>query len=502
MPGLLFEVEAPPSISHPNRTDIALFVGFIRLRADSTIPQSVQQWLIERGWASGPFVRPGPYVRHEGLLDVPVPIENWLQFDQLFAWEQRSTRAQDGSTYLGAAVRSFFAQGGRKCYVVCAGDPLPLEASLSDRDDSIGRLIPGYPNQFECSGSDRSSWSGIGHLFGLPDVSFLCVPDLADATSVTRERVQIPEPPPGPKEEFAECSIDLPPAPPDLTVRDIGAPRCDETGYSNWANALNLITTCLGDHVRETQLVAALPLPDKQLFLDAVKSLVRLTKISQSTEFLQLAYPWVRTPGSGALPETLEAPDGVLTGLLARNALTRGTFRSAANLNLADVYDVYPQLGREQMATMISGNRLAERVSLMGLTSAGLRLISDVTMSGSQTYRPASVRRLLAAIVRTARRIGEDVTFEPSGETVWRLVRERLDDFLRGLFEAGAFRGESAADSYQVECDRSTMTQNDIDNGRVIAYLKFDAAAPIDTITVALTISDGRELAQLTGKAA
>lgn len=483
MPGLVFENQAPASISHPNRTDIALFVGFVAARAGSDLPGSILQWLKESGWTSKPYARP-----LDGLLNLPIPMESWPQFDRLFAWEQRTNNLGDGSTYLGAAVRSFFAQGGRKCYVVRAGDPFPLETPLSNRLDAIKRLIPGYPKELDCSASDRFSWSGIGHLFGLPDVSFVCLPDLPDATAMTRERVTIPPPPPDPPEEFAECSVDPPPPPPDRTVRDIRAPRCDEAGYANWAAAVNLVTGMLADKLREIELIAALPLPVEALSFDPIKP----------SAFVQLGYPWVRTPGSAALPDTLESPDGALTGILARNALTRGTFRSSTNLHVADIFEAYPQLGREEMAA----SRLSERVSLIGLTPSGLRLLSDVTMSASETYRPGCVSRLVAAIVRTARGIGEDSTFEPSGEKVWGRIRDQLNIFLRALFDAGALRGDSPAASYQVRCDRSTMSQDDIDNGRVIATVQFDAAAPVDTITVVLTMNEGRQMAVLAREAA
>ena len=55
--------------------------------------------------------------------------------------------------------------------------------------------------------------------------------------------------------------------------------------------------------------------------------------------------------------------DGVLTGVLARNALTRGAFRSAAGLHLADVYDVQPLLSDRELPG--SGAALADRVLLL-----------------------------------------------------------------------------------------------------------------------------------------
>jgi hypothetical protein len=463
--------------------DIALFIGFVRIFDSGKIPDELDQWFLENGWKNGPYRRP-----LEGLLDVPVPIESLQQFEALFDWRNRTPDGRNGATYLGAAVRSFFAQGGRKCYVVRAGDPWPLDTSRKDRLAQIAKLIPGYPSLFLPSSADRFSWHGTGHLFGLPDVSFVAMPDLAEAVSNDRLHIDIPAPPPGPSEDFVECTPAPPEPPRDRTVLDIDVPRCGETGFTDWAKALSFVTTMLSKSAREVELIAAVPIPDGPLRFDA----------APATAFLQLAYPWAKTPGSDALPAQLESPEGVLTGVLARNGLTRGTFRSAANLHLADLFDVYPVLDRQQQQE----NRLIERVCLLGPTPSGLRLLSDVTTSGGESYRPGSVSRLLSTIVRTARRLGEELTFQPSGEQLWSEIRARLDAFLRGLYQAGVFRGASPGEAFQVRCDRGTMTQNDIDNGRVIAVVQFEAAAPVDTITVVLIVNDGQQVSTIQSEAA
>ena len=48
---------------------------------------------------------------------------------------------------------------------------------------------------------------------------------------------------------------------------------------------------------------------------------------------------------------------------------------------------------------------------------------------------------------------------------------------------------ESAADAYSVRCDASSMTQSDIDAGRVIATIAFTASQPIQQITVTLALT-------------
>ncbi|NJN82153.1 MAG: hypothetical protein HC802_07665 [Caldilineaceae bacterium] len=204
-----------------------------------------------------------------------------------------------------------------------------------------------------------------------------------------------------------------------------------------------------------------------------------------ASAFVQLAYPWVRTAGSADLPQGLAAPDGLLAGLLARSGLERSAFRSSAGLPVMDVHQLRPALRREQIDT------LGQRVSLFVQTPGGFQLFSDVTTSLQSAYRQAPVNRLMAILVAAARRVGEDLLFENSGERLWGQVRDQLRWLLDGFRSAGALRGASAEQAYSVRCDRSTMTQNDIDNGRVIAHVRIDPAATVEAITVVLALDEG-----------
>jgi hypothetical protein len=466
------------------------------------VPSVVTAALAHQGWPA--LGRP-----IDDLLDVPVPVDTWEAFDRLYAWDRRDLdgRGTRGTSYLGAAVRSFFAQGGRRCHVVRMGDPGPLTAPRSVRLPSIAALLPGYPVRFDPSPVERRSWHGLGHLFGLPDVSFVCLPDLADLVGAERTRLEPLPSPPAPPEQFVECSEPFPAPPVDSVARLFRAPRADAAGYAAWARAIRLEADALaetrrGAGLREVKLVAGVPLPeiDSEADHDLLAFLVAAGWLagrrddgasSVATAFVQLAYPWARTPGSAALPEQVEPPEGVLTGLLARNALTRGTFRSAAGAHLADVYDVVPSLSREQTTRPTGGLSLPERVSLLGPTPGGLRLLSDVTTAADEIYRLAPVNRLVSVIVRAARTLGEDSAFEPSSEQTWADLRGRLGELLRALFQAGALRGASAAEAFQVRCDRSTMSQSDIDNGRVVAEVEFQAAAPLERLTIVLALDEG-----------
>lgn len=514
--GLVFQDQALVIASDPHRADIALFVGFVARRPASAVPAAVADWLAAQGWTAH---RPGRQSLPD-LWDVPVPVDNWQIFDSLFDWKHRPlTEGSPGhaTTLLGAAVRSFFAQGGRKCYVVRVGDPFPVLAARSDTEPqaALARLVPGYPLAHAANPADPANWRGMAHVMGLPDVSFLCMPDLADIVGGQPAPPAPADLPGQAPEVFTDCSEGELGEVVQAPARRVRAPRCDAAGYAAWARALSLAAGALARYSREVQLVAAVPMPYAgtpsagnmlpALLGDGIGplSLAPFAGLDGlASAFVQLAYPWVRTAGSANLPEGLESPDGVLCGVLARSALARGAYRSAARQHLADVYDVFPVLPHAQMYLPQPGPdgrplSLIERVSLLGPTPDGLRLLSDVTTALQESYRPACINRLTAALVRAARRLGEELTFEASGERLWAQVRGGLERLLLGLLQAGALRGGSPAEAFRVRCDRSTMTQNDIDNGRVVVEVQFNPAAPIERITVVLALSEGGQVEAL-----
>ena len=100
LPGVRFERQAPPLREVLPRMDIAGFVGFA---------------------ASGP-------------LDVPVPVEDPTQFARVFgadapiAWDRN--RGESALGLLGPAVRAFFRNGGRRCWVVRVADRADAKADM------------------------------------------------------------------------------------------------------------------------------------------------------------------------------------------------------------------------------------------------------------------------------------------------------------------------------------------------------------------------------------
>ena len=527
--GLEFETRDAPSSSDPNRVDIALFVGLCDARGaplDDERSAWLRQWCVTIG---RPHAIENEHIDLT-LLDVPIPIDSWHVFDEFYAWDQRTlSEGIVGATYLGAAVRSFFAQGGRRCYVVAAGSPKPLARVVVDRMKDLRAILPLYDGAGNLTPdpADPTTWKGGGCVYGLPDVTFVCAPDLVDLcapTGLPRAHVTVRW---AATEVFTVCSSEPPPAKPDSLAKDLPAPRVrlipsplttpppgtPPDGWALWVkeiqNWLAIVERCR----HEALMIAGIPLPDEDDVPDTLpdgtlvhpaqdpaaffrapdqRYVIDYDQIPHpdvagalQSRFLQLAFPWVRTPLSPQLPDDLEPPDGTLVGLLARNALTRGTYSHAAAVPPIAVRDLHPQLHRG------AEDALSEFTCVIGEAPTGPALISDVTTSQDPYYQPGGVTRLVAALLRAARVLGEDLVFDPSNERLWRTIEDSLKRLLLGLWRAGALRGATADDAFSVRCDRSTMSADDIDNGRVIAEVSFAPSVGIDTIEVVLAMSDG-----------
>ncbi|MEZ4834396.1 MAG: hypothetical protein R2873_20810 [Caldilineaceae bacterium] len=235
---VVFE-QARPAATAPGRVDVALFVGFCAPRQDR----------------SGAALAP---------VNAPVLLDAWGDFDRRFAWdERRYTNDPDrpivGGTYLGAAVRSFFVQGGRRCYVVAVDAPGPLTDAYADRRSRIDRLIPGFDSGFPTfSPVEAATWRSAWWLWDLPDVSFLCLPDLADVLRADPKDEELDDEAPLslPPEQFVDCSVVEAPPLEDVRSRLISAPRLDEVGYVAWARAVRMLGLFLRRYRADVQLVA------------------------------------------------------------------------------------------------------------------------------------------------------------------------------------------------------------------------------------------------------
>jgi uncharacterized protein len=91
---------------------------------------------------------------------------------------------------------------------------------------------------------------------------------------------------------------------------------------------------------------------------------------------------------------------------------------------------------------------------------------------------PSYIESLQAALVQST----QSLAFEPNGEPLWASVRRTVTDFLLNEWKKGSLLGTKPEEAFFVRCDRSTMTQNDLDRGRLICLVGVAPVKPAEFV--------------------
>ena len=81
--------------------------------------------------------------------------------------------------------------------------------------------------------------------------------------------------------------------------------------------------------------------------------------------------------------------------------------------------------------------------------------------------------------------------FEPSNSALWARVRRSVSDFLTGLWKDGMLMGDKKEQAFFVKCDQTTMTQADIENGRLIVVVGVAPVYPAEFVIFRIGLWDG-----------
>jgi phage tail sheath protein FI len=107
-------------------------------------------------------------------------------------------------------------------------------------------------------------------------------------------------------------------------------------------------------------------------------------------------------------------------------------------------------------------------------------------------WRYVPVRRMALFLEQTLLANLTWVVFEPNDDPLWVAIRTSIESFMLSLFHQGAFQGSSPSQAFQVLCDSSTTTQQDIDSGVVNIIVAFAPLKPAEFVVI--------KIAQLAGQ--
>jgi phage tail sheath protein FI len=177
-------------------------------------------------------------------------------------------------------------------------------------------------------------------------------------------------------------------------------------------------------------------------------------------------------------------PSGAIAGVIARTDMARGVWKAPAGTDarLQGVRGLNHSISDTER-----GHFTAHGVNtLRTFPGQGIRVWGSRTLASAADtdFNYVSVRRLLLFIEESLDRGIQWAVFEPNDEPLWRAVRRSIENFLLGLFKSGALMGRRPEDAYFVRCDRMTMTEEDIDKGRLICLVGVAPVRPAEFLSV------------------
>jgi phage tail sheath protein FI len=201
--------------------------------------------------------------------------------------------------------------------------------------------------------------------------------------------------------------------------------------------------------------------------------------------YAALYHPWIEIidPNQQLVPgappqKLLLPPSGFMAGIYGRVDVARGVFKAPANevVQGLDRFESNIDKGRDEVLNPEGIN------ALRFFPDRGYRVWGARTLSSDPLWKYINVRRLFIYLEHSIDKATQWAVFEPNNETLWQKVAQSVRDFLLVQWLSGALLGATADQAFFVRCDRSTMTQNDLDNGRMICLVGVAPTRPAEFV--------------------
>lgn len=258
----------------------------------------------------------------------------------------------------------------------------------------------------------------------------------------------------------------------DISI--VAAPGSSRGGLTTYADEAQSIAGLVTSHAeRMWYRIAVLDSPDKALVSD-----VRGYRAQFDSKHAALYYPWIRIIDPITETEIATPPSGFVAGIYARNDIERGVHKAPANevVRLAIDFELPVNKGQQDVLNPEGVN------CLRFFEGRGMRVWGARTISSDPEWKYVNLRRYFAFIERSIEKGTQWAVFEPNGSALWGNVRRTIEDFLFNEFKSGHLLGDTVDEAYFVKCDRSTMTQNDLDNGRLICLVGIAPLRPAEFV--------------------
>ena len=196
------------------------------------------------------------------------------------------------------------------------------------------------------------------------------------------------------------------------------------------------------------------------------------------TKYAALYYPWIEVRDPSIKRNVYVAPSGHMAGIYARVDVERGVHKAPGNEVIRGITKISQDVTKREQDLLNPKGINALRF----FPGRGNRVWGARTLSSDSSWKYINVRRLFIFVEESIDEGTQWVVFEPNDEPLWARVRQTITNFLTTVWHSGALQGTKPDEAFFVKCDRTTMTQEDIDNGRLICVIGIAPVKPAEFV--------------------
>lgn len=201
------------------------------------------------------------------------------------------------------------------------------------------------------------------------------------------------------------------------------------------------------------------------------------------SEYAALYHPWLEVFDPLDKKNIAIPPSGAMLGIYARSDNSRGVHKAPANEVVRACVGLDCQFNKgEQDILNPKGINL-----IRSFPGQGIRVWGARTVSSNASWKYINVRRLFIFIEESIKANTSWAVFEPNDETLWVRVQRTISVFLTNLWRGGSLAGSSPDEAFFVNIGRNTMSQDDIDNGRLICVIGVAPVKPAEFVIFRIT---------------
>ena len=271
---------------------------------------------------------------------------------------------------------------------------------------------------------------------------------------------------------------------------DESQPRGQRTGLAGFAETDDINIVCVPDENSIDGLTGAVVshcenMADRIAVLQAEQgaSPGDLPPQTAISEYAALYSPHIEIVDPETGVRKLVPPGGHMAGIYARNDAENGVHKAPANETVRGAVDLeFPITKADQARLNPKGVN-----AIRSFPGRGIRVWGARTTSANPQWKYVNVRRLFLYLEESIDEGTQWAVFESNTERLWARVRQSVRNFLTTAWRDGALAGTSPEEAFYVKADRTTMTQTDIDNGKLIVEIGVAPVKPAEFVIFRIT---------------